>query len=74
MIDFEQLLNSVDNKNGFLEDLLNAVAKAQRTGDSEHISMCLDEWSTVADLDQIKGLKKEAWASYNQLKVAGIIK
>jgi len=69
----EQLLDSIDNKNGFLEDLLKAITKVQWTGSSEHISKCLDSWGVIADLDQIKGLKKGAWTSYNQLKAAGII-
>ena len=67
------IANLDEGKDRFVIELLDAIEVVFNTGEISALEQCIDEWETVAELDNIPGFKVKVWEKFNKLKAQGLL-
>ena len=64
---------SENERESFLNDLIEAIERSKSEGNFNAINKCLEDWEDIAELNSIPGFKDRVWARFNNLKDTGLI-
>ena len=64
---------STEEKEQFLNELLDALSHFKNTKDIKEIEECIENWEDVAELNSIPNFKERVWERFNRLKMNGKI-
>jgi hypothetical protein len=64
---------SIEDKDKFLNDILEAIGKSKNESNFDAIDSCIDDWEDIAELNSIPGFRDRVWARFNKLKDAGLV-
>ncbi len=59
---------SENERESFLNDLIEAIERSKSEGNFNAINKCREDWEDIAELNSIPGLKDRVWARFNNLK------